>query len=474
MPKTFDKNLTPEELDRQTVFHASTDLKAHASGALGTPRIMDSGKGIHIRDNKGNELLDAFAGLYCVNVGYGRMEIADAIHAQAKKLAYYHTYVGHSSEVVIELSRRIIEMAPDGMSKVYYGMSGSDANETQIKLVWYYNNVLDRPQRRKIISRLRGYHGSGIMTGSLTGLPVFQAHFNLPVDTVKHTVTPHYYYGAEAGMSEQEFSRYCAAELEKLILAEGPDTVAAFIGEPVMGTGGIIPPPEGYWPAIQSVLRKYDILLVADEVVTAFGRIGHDFGCERYGIEPDLITIAKGLTSGYLPLSGVIVGDKVWEVLEQGSEQFGPIGHGWTYSAHALAMAAGVANLDILEQEGIVENSRKMGAYFQRRLQETFADHPLVGEARGEGLLGALEFVADKTKKERFDASLKVGPRVAAACLEQGLIARAMPHGDILGFAPPLIVNPADIDQIIELTGKSVARVTGELVRNGLFRKNYN
>ena len=468
MPKTFDRNLSLEELDRQTVFHASTDLKAHASGALGTPRIIDSGKGIRIRDKEGNELLDAFAGLYCVNIGYGRMEIADAIHAQAQKLAYYHTYVGHSSEVVIELSRRIIEMAPDGMSKVYYGMSGSDANETQIKLVWYYNNVLGRPQKRKIISRLRGYHGSGIMTGSLTGLPVFQAHFNLPVDTVKHTVTPHYYYGAEAGMSEREFSRYCAAELEKLILAEGPGTVAAFIGEPVMGTGGIIPPPEGYWPAIQPVLRKFDILLIADEVVTAFGRIGHDFGCERYGIEPDLITIAKGLTSGYLPLSGVIVGDKVWKVLEQGSEQFGPIGHGWTYSAHALAMAAGIANLDILEREGIVENAAKTGAYFQQRLQETFSDHPLVGEVRGEGLLGALEFVADKTKKERFDASLKVGPRVATACLEHGLIARAMPHGDILGFAPPLIVNPADIDQIIGLTGKAVDKVTDELVRDGL------
>ena len=466
MPKKFDNKLSLEELDRQTVFHASTDLKAHASGALGTPRIIDSGKGIYIKDSKGNEMLDTFAGLYCVNVGYGRKEIADAIYAQAKKLAYYHTYVGHSSEVVIELSKRIIEMAPDGMSRVYYGMSGSDANETQIKLVWYYNNVLGRPQRRKIISRLRGYHGSGIMTGSLTGLSVFQNHFNLPVDTVKHTVTPHYYYGAEEGMSELEFSHHCAEELEKLITAEGPDTVAAFIGEPVMGTGGIIPPPEGYWPAVQSVLKKYDILLIADEVVTAFGRIGHDFGCERYGIEPDLITIAKGLTSGYLPLSGVIVGDKVWEVLEQGSEQFGPIGHGWTYSAHALAMAAGIANLDIIEQEGIVENARKTGAYFQQRLRETFADHPLVGETRGEGLLGALEFVADKTKKERFDASLKVGPRVAAACLEQGLIARAMPHGDILGFAPALIVSPADIDQIIELTGKAIDKVTDELVHD--------
>ena len=468
--KVFDNSLSLEELDRQTVFHASTDLKAHASGALGTPRIITSGKGLYIMDSKGNELLDAFAGLYCVNVGYGRMEIADAIHAQAQKLAYYHTYAGHSNGVVIELSKRIIEMAPEGMSKVYYGMSGSDANETQIKLVWYYNNVLGCPQRRKIISRLRGYHGSGIMTGSLTGLPVFQNHFNLPLDVVKHTVTPHYYYGAEDGMGEQEFSRYCAAELEKLILAEGPDTVAAFIGEPVMGTGGIIPPPEGYWPAIQSVLKKYDVLLIADEVVTAFGRIGYDFGSERYGIEPDLITVAKGLTSGYLPLSGVIVGDKVWNVLEQGSEQFGPIGHGWTYSAHALAMAAGIANLDILEQEDIVANALKTGAYFQQRLRETFTEHPLVGEVRGEGLLGALEFVADKSRKQRFDASLKVGHRVAAACLEQGLIARAMPHGDILGFAPPLIITKADVELIIGLTIKALDQITEHLARDGVLK----
>ena len=464
MSRTFDKNLSPEELDRLTVFHASTDLKAHASGTLGTPRIIDSGKGIYISDNKGKQMLDAFAGLYCVNVGYGRMEIADAIYEQAKKLAYYHSYVGHSNDVLIELSKRIIEMAPDGMSKIYYGMSGSDANETQIKLVWYYNNVLGRPQKRKIISRLRGYHGSGVMTGSMTGLAVFQTHFNLPMDDIKHTVTPHYYYGAEDGMSEREFSNYCASELEKLILAEGPDTIAAFIGEPVMGTGGIIPPPEAYWSAIQAILRKYDILLIADEVVTAFGRIGYDFGCERYGITPDLITVAKGLTSGYLPLSGVIVGDKVWEVLEKGCEQFGPFGHGWTYSAHPLTLAAGIANLDIIEKEGIVEKARKTGEYFQQHMQNTFAQHPLVGEVRGVGLLAALEFVVNKSTKERFDASLKVGPQVAAACMGNGLIARAMPHGDILGFAPPLIVTNSEVDQIIELTEKSVNKVTRELI----------
>ena len=464
MSRTFDKNLSLEELDRLTVFHASTDLKAHACGSMGTPRIIDSGKGIYIKDSKGREMLDAFSGLYCVNVGYGRMEIADAIYTQAKKLAYYHTYAGHSSEVVIELSKRIIEMAPDGMSKVYYGMSGSDANETQIKLVWYYNNILGWPEKRKIISRLRGYHGSGIMTGSMTGLPVFQNYFNLPVDDIKHTVTPHYYYGAKEGMSEHEFSQWCAEELEKLIIKENPDTIGAFIGEPVMGTGGIIPPPEGYWSEIQKVLKNYDILLIVDEVVTAFGRIGYQFGCERYGIKPDLISVAKGLTSGYLPLSGVIVGEKVWEVLEQGCEKYGPFGHGWTYSAHALAMAAGIANLDIIEKENLVENTRNVGDYFQQRLHETFHDHPLVGEVRGVALLAALEFVADKPKKERFEPSLKIGPRVAAACLDNGLIARAMPHGDILGFAPALISTKDDIDEIINLSYRSVEQISKEVI----------
>ena len=468
MPKVFDPSLSLEELDRHTVFHASTDLKAHASGALGTPRIMDHGQGIYVTDTNGTTSLDAFAGLYCVNVGYGRTEIADAIHEQAKKLAYYHTYVGHSSEVTIDLTKRILEKAPDGMSKVYYGMSGSDANETQIKLVWYYYNVLGKPEKRKIISRHRAYHGSGIITGSMTGLPIFHNHFNLPLDFIKHTATPHYYWGAQEGMSEREFSAWCAAELDRTIQEEGPDTVAAFIAEPVMGTGGVIPPPEGYWEEVQKVLDRYDILFIVDEVITGFGRLGNWFGSETYDLKPDLITIAKGLTSAYLPLSGVIVGDKVWNVLEQGAEQFGPFGHGWTYSAHALGMAAGRANLEIIERENIVDNARTTGAYFQERMRSEFADHPLVGEVRGVGLCGALEFVADKATKQRLDPALKVGPQVAAACLENGLIARAMPHGDILGFAPPLIVTPEDVDEIVMRTKRGLDKVTDELTRNNV------
>ena len=462
-------NQTLEELDRKTVFHASTHLKDHASGASGA-HIIERGSGIRIVDADGREFIDAFAGLYCVNVGYGRKEIAQAIQAQAEKLAYYHTYVGHSNEAVIRLSEKVLAMAPKGMSKIYYGMSGSDANETQVKLVWYYNNILGREKKKKIISRHRGYHGSGIMTGSLTGLEVFHKAFDLPLPQVRHTVAAHYYRYAEPGMSEEDFSNYCARELEALIKKEGADTVAAFIAEPVMGTGGIIPPPKGYWKAIQAVLKKYDVLLIADEVVTGFGRIGTNFGCDFYAIEPDLISVAKGLTSGYLPLSGVIVGEKVWKVLEQGSEKLGPIGHGWTYSAHALCAAAGIANLAIIEREHLVENARDTGAYFQEAMHAAFDDHPLVGEVRGVGLLGALEFVSDKDSRQRFESAAKVGIRVSQACIDNGLIARAMPQGDILGFAPPLIITRAEVDEVVARTRRAVDSVAEALERAKIWR----
>lgn len=454
------------EIDRNTVFHASTHLKQYAHGEVGG-RIITGAQGIRIQDSEGVELVDAFAGLYCVNIGYGRTEMAEAIYEQAKKLAYYHTYVGHTNEALIELSDRIIKMAPAGMSKVYYGMSGSDANETQLKLVWYYNNARGLPQKKKVISRDRGYHGSSIASGSMTGLPLFHAHFDLPLERIKHTIAPVYYRRPDDNMSELEFSRYCAAKLEEMILAEGPDTVAAMIGEPVLGTGGIVPPPEGYWAEIRKVLDKYDILLIADEVVCGFGRLGSDFGSIYYDMKPDLITVAKGLTSAYQPLSGVIVGEKVWKVLEQGTDQWGAIGHGYTYSGHPMGAASALCNLDIIEREGLVANARDVGAYLQQRMQQTFAEHPLVGESRGVGLLHALEFSSNKAKREHFDPNLKVGPQIAAACLEQGLIARAMPHGDILGFAPPLVVTRGEVDDIVERTARAVNKVTDKLINSG-------
>ncbi|APX94035.1 hypothetical protein BWR19_14445 [Halomonas sp. 1513] len=453
--------------DRKVTFHASTHLRDFAHGDA-PGRVISGGKGIHIVDKDGREFIDGFAGLYCVNIGYGRTEVAEAIYRQALELSYYHTYVGHSNEPQIQLSEKILELAGPGMSKVYYGMSGSDANETQLKIVRYYNNVLGRPAKKKVISRMRGYHGSGIASGSLTGLKAFHDHFDLPIETIRHTEAPFYYQRSaeQAGMSEREFSHYCATQLEKMILAEGPETVAAFIGEPVLGTGGIVPPPEGYWEAIQTVLAKYDVLLIADEVVCGFGRIGTDFGSHFYGIKPDLITVAKGLTSAYQPLSGVIVGDRVWQVLEQGTGEFGPIGHGWTYSGHALGCAAGLANLEIIEREGLTQNAAETGGYLQQAMAKAFGDHPIVGNVRGVGMLAALEFSPDPAKRVSFDPGLKVGPRIAAAAMDENLIARAMPQGDILGFAPPLVTTRAEVDEIVARARRAVDRVLDELANN--------
>jgi L-2,4-diaminobutyrate transaminase len=353
----------------------------------------------------------------------------------------------------------IAERAPDHLNHVYFGLSGSDANETNLKLVWYVNNILGRPQKKKIISRWRGYHGSGLMTGSLTGLAPFHNAFDLPLAPVLHTEAPYFFRRADRWMDDEAFSQFCADRLEELILAEGPETVAAFIGEPVLGTGGIVPPPAGYWEKIQAVLAKYDILLIADEVVTGFGRTGSMTGSDHYGISPDLITIAKGLTSAYAPLSGTVVSEKVWRVLEKGSDEMGPIGHGWTYSAHPICAAAGVANLELVDELGLVENARDTGAYFQRSMAQAVADLPIVGDVRGEGLMGAVEFVADKQDRVFFDASKKVGPQISAALLERGVIARAMPQGDILGFAPPLCITRAEVDTVVEATRGAIEAV---------------
>lgn len=448
--------------DRDHFFHPSTHMAAHARGDTPT-RVVTGGEGVYITDRDGKRSLDAFAGLYCVNVGYGRREIADAIAEQAGKLAYYHAYVGHGSEPSIALAKMIVDRAPAGMSRVYFGLSGSDANETNIKLVWYYNNILGRPEKKKIISRWRGYHGSGVMTGSLTGLELFHKAFDLPRPPVLHTEAPYYFRRADRSMSEEQFSQHCADRLEALIQAEGPETIAAFIGEPVLGTGGIVPPPAGYWEKIQAVLDKHDILLIADEVVTGFGRLGSMFGSDHYGIKPDLITIAKGLTSAYAPLSGVIVGDRVWKVLEKGSDQLGPIGHGWTYSAHPLCAAAGVANLELIDTLDLVTNARETGGYFRAALTDALGGHPMVGEVRGEGMLAAVEFVADRDERRFFPAETKVGPRLSAALLERGVIARAMPQGDILGFAPPLCLTREEADIVVAATAKAVKAVAAEL-----------
>jgi L-2,4-diaminobutyrate transaminase len=470
-----------KEMDRTSVLHPSTSVADFTTGKLPST-IVETASGVRIRVGDGNELvelIDGFAGLYCVNIGYGRTEVADAIARQAHKLAYFHTYAGHSTEELIRLSDRLVKMAPASngggqFQRVFYGTSGSDANETQAKLVWYYHNLIGKPRKKRIIARERAYHGNTVMAGSMTGLNFYHNFMDLPspalpVSAILRTGAPHYYWGAEEGESEEQFSARRAAELEALILREDPETIGAFIGEPVLGTGGLIPPPKGYWQAIQTVLRKYEILLIADEVITGFGRTGRMFGSQLYDIQPDLITLAKGLTSAYAPLSGVLVGERVYKAMEAGSAEAGVFPHGYTYTGHPIGVAAANANLDILERENLTANAADVGAYMLAGLYDAFDNLALTGEVRGVGLMLAVEFVADPATKKRLDPALKVAYRISALSREKGLITRAMPQSEALGFAPPLVLTRSEADQIVEIAAESTRQVLDELTREGAF-----
>ena len=433
--------------DRDCLMHPTTHLANHARGDV-PGRIITGGDGVYVTDRDGNRLLDGFAALYCVNAGYGRTEIADAMNEQAQKLAYFHAFAGHGNEPAIRLSKMIMDRAPDHMSRVYFGLSGSDANETNVKLAWHYNILRGKPEKRKIISRWRGYHGSGLVSGSLTGLAGYHARFHLPLPGFLHTDAPYYLHRPDPGMAEADYVDHLIARLEAMIEDEGPDTIAAFIGEPVMGTGGILPPPPGYWARVQEVLARHDILLIADEVVTGFGRTGRMFGSDTYDLKPDFITIAKGLTSAYAPLSGSIISGRVFDVLAQGTDEFGALNHGWTYSAHPVSAAAGVAMLNLIDRESLVTNAAQVGPYLLDKLTEALADHPNVAEVRGAGLLAAVEFMKYPATREPYPA-MSVAPQIANAMLRHGAIARAMPEGNILGFAPPLTIGKAEIDTLI-------------------------
>ena len=353
------------------------------------------------------------------------------------------------------------------MQRVFYGTSGSDANETNAKLVWYYHNLIGKPKKKRIIARDRAYHGNTVMAGSMTGLNFYHNFMDLPVSAILRTGAPHHYWGANPGESEEQFSQRRAIELEALIVREDPETIGAFIGEPVLGTGGLIPPPACYWSAIQAVLHKYDILLIADEVITGFGRTGRMFGSQLYEIQPDLITIAKGLTSAYAPLSGVIVGDRVYKAMEAGSAEAGVFPHGYTYTGHPIAVAAANANLDILERENLTQNAAEVGAYMLSALHAAFDGLSITGEVRGVGLMLAVEFVADPATKRRLDPALKVAYRISALAREKGLITRAMPQSEALGFAPPLVLTRSEADQIVEIAAASTRQIVDELAREG-------
>ncbi len=440
-------NLSLEELDRQSVFHPYTALADHLDKGV---RVISEGRGVWVSDPDGKDYLDAVAGLWCVNIGYGRTEVADAIHEQAKKLAYFHSFSSMGTEPSIRLADRLLRLAPDGMSKVLFGNTGSDANDTNVKLIWYYNHLRGKPKKVKLIARDKGYHGVTVASASLTGLPLLHKAFNLPIPEVRHVACPDPYRVKPEGMSERDFSKQLAKELDETIEREGPDTVAAFFAEPVMGAGGVHVPPEGYFDEIQPVLDKHDVLLVADEVICGFGRLGHWFGSNLYNIKPDLITTAKGLTSGYIPMSASLVGDKVWDVLIDTSKDIGPFGHGYTYGGHPVAAAAAMANLDILERDDLVGNAATVGSYFQERMRAAFAGHPLVGHVRGVGLILGIEFVADKGTKRAFEGAEKIAPKVSQAAHSRGLLARPLPGGDIIALSPPLSITREEVDIVVE------------------------
>ncbi|PWJ17056.1 aminotransferase class III-fold pyridoxal phosphate-dependent enzyme [Jannaschia seohaensis] len=445
--------------DRDCLLHPTTHTAQHARGD--TPgRIVTGGEGVFVTDRDGNRFLDAFAALYCVNAGYGRTEIADAIAEQAHKLAYFHAFAGHGNEPAIRLAKMVMDRAPDHMARVYFGLSGSDANETNVKLAWHYNILRGKPEKRKIISRWRAYHGSGLVSGSMTGLKVYHDRFNLPLDGFLHTHTPHYLRRPEREMDEAAYLDFLIAELEALIAREGPETIAAFVGEPVLGTGGIIPPPEGYWARVQALLAEHDILLIADEVVTGFGRTGQMFGSDLYGLRPDFMTIAKGLTSAYAPLSGSILSQRVFDVLMTGADDFGPLAHGWTYSAHPIGAAAGIATLDLVDRLGLVENAGETGAYLLERLRERAEGHRNVAEVRGVGLLAAVELMKDPSAGTWFEP-MTVGPKVVAEMARLGVMTRAMPEGNIVGFAPPLCITRDEVDQVVDAFGQAIESVLG-------------
>jgi len=439
-----------EKIDREYLIHPMTHLAKFERGEI-DHRIMKSAKGVEIIDSNGNSYIDAFSGLYCVNVGYGCREIIDAIKKQADELSYYHCYYGNATEASIKLTDMVIERSPNNMKKIYFGLSGSDANDTNIKLLWYYNNLIGNTKKKKIISRIGGYHGASILTGSLTGLKNYHFNYDLPINGILHTEPAFYYHRDDLDQSEEEYSQFCADQLEDLILKENPDTIAGFIAEPVMGNGGLVPPPSNYWPKIKNILEKYDIVLISDEVVTGFGRLGRMFGVDYFGIEADMITIAKGITSAYSPLSGSILSEKISSVITDATDKYGVWTHGSTYSAHPISCAAGVANLNYIDSHKLLEKGQNASKYFNFKLKERFQDHPYVGEVRGIGLLSAIELIKDKEDRTFFEKQGKLSQDIVTKMAKKGVISRAMPAGDTIGFAPALCITNEEIDTILDV-----------------------
>ena len=454
---------SPHARDVASLMHGMTNLVRHEREG---PLILDEGHGVYVKDIEGNEYVEGMAGLWCTSLGFDNERLIEAALAQMRKLPTYHTFFHRSNMPAIDLAEKLLAMAPVPMARVWFANSGSEANDHMVKFVWYYNNARGKPEKKKIIAREHGYHGIAVSSGSLTGLPAMHKGFDLPIPNVLHTGSHNHYRCAHPGEGEEAFAARRAEELERLILAEGPDTVAAFVAEPVMGAGGAVVPPKTYFEKIQQVLAKYDVLMVADEVITGFFRTGRRFACETFGIRPDMLILAKQLSSAYLPISAVLLNEKVYGPIRELSGEHGVLGTGFTYSGHPVPAAVALETQKIYDEMDIGAHVRKVSKHAQERLA-ALKDHPIVGDASGVGLIGSVEIVKDKETKESFDPSL--APYVSDACTRRGVILRACTGGGVrIAFCPPLIIREPELDLLFDRWRLALDDVHDHVRREGL------
>ena len=452
---------SPHARDIASVIHPFTNLVKHEEVG---PLIIEEGKGVFVRDLEGNEYIEGLAGLWCTALGFGNERLINAAVTQMRKLPYSHTFFHRSTMPAIELAERLLAIAPVPMARVWFANSGSEANDHMMKFVWYYNNAMGRPEKKKIIARLKGYHGIAISSGSLTGMPIMHNGFDLPIKNVIHTGSHDHYRDAHEGESEEAFATRRAEEFEQLILDEGPETIAAFVAEPVLGAGGAILPPATYFEKMQAVCRKYDVLVVSDEVITGFHRTGNTFGCQTFGFEPDIMVVAKQLSSAYLPISAVIMNEKVWGPIRDFSETNQVLGTGFTYGGHPVSAAVAVETLKIYDEIDIADHVARVAPHCQERLS-ALADHPLVGEARGVGLIGSVELVKDKATKENFGP--EIGVWCNDACARHGTLLRAC-EGRRIAFCPPLIIEIEELDMLFDSLGRALDDTLAHVRSKGL------
>lgn len=437
--------------------HPFTNLALHADVG---PLVITRGDGVYVIDEQGRRYIEGMSGLWCNSLGFSHPRLVAAGIEALQTLPCYHTFNHRSNPPVAQLAHKLLALAPVPMARVFFANSGSEANDSAVKMIWYYHNAIGKPAKKKILARDKAYHGVTVVAASLSGLPANHRDFDLPIERIGHVECPHHYRFGLPGESEADFATRLAAALEQRILAEGPETVAAFFAEPVMGAGGVIVPPQTYFDKIQAVLRKYDVLLVADEVICGFGRTGQMFGSSTFGLRPDLLTCAKGLSSGYVPISAVLLAPAIADALAANSAKIGIFGHGYTYSGHPLACAIALETLRVYEDEAILEHVRALAPGFQSRLR-AHAARACVGEVRGVGLIGALELVADKATRSPFAPELKAAARLAQCAQEQGLIVRAM--GETVALCPPLIISAAELDELFARFGRAIERFEASL-----------